>query len=169
MKIAVVSKFGHFECLGFLLETIKNHEISLFAEQNSDTLKWIDYYTTYYKFNIFFIYLMIKYQYSPVSFQFSFLIFNLMLFIRVFRILIKFPILIKKTQIKNSLIFYSIGFLCWLIDLYLCNYVKYIYFHAFWHIFSYIGCIYLLKFIYIYLSFIHGKILPQYYKDLIYS
>lgn len=118
---------------------------------------------------IFFIYLMIKYQYSPVYFQFSFLIFNLMLFIRVFRILLKFPILIKKTQIKKSILFYTIAIFCWLLDLYFCNYLKYFYLHSFWHIFSYIGCIYLLNFIFIYLSFINGNILPKYYQDLIYS
>ena len=118
---------------------------------------------------IIFLFLMFIYPNSPLPFQFSFLIFNLMLLFKVLKIIINYPILIKKTQIKKSILFYTIAIFCWLLDLYFCNYLKNFYFHSFWHIFSYIGCIYLLKFIYIYLSFIHGKILPQYYKDLFYS
>jgi len=52
MKIAIVSKFGHFECLGFLLESLQPFDITLFAEHHSDKYNWIEYFKGYYEFNV---------------------------------------------------------------------------------------------------------------------
>lgn len=116
-----------------------------------------------------FLLLMYLYPNSPLPFQLSFIVFNTLLFIRVFKIINKYPILINKTKIKSCIFFYILAIFCWILDLYFCDYVKYYYFHSIWHIFSYIGCIYLLNFIFIYLSFINSKMLPKYFQDLIYS
>lgn len=35
MKIAIVSMFGHYECLGFLCEVLQEHEITLYIGNNS--------------------------------------------------------------------------------------------------------------------------------------
>jgi hypothetical protein len=52
MQIAIVSKFGHFECLGFLLESLKQFDITIFTENQSDKFNWIGYFNIYYKFNV---------------------------------------------------------------------------------------------------------------------
>lgn len=44
MKIGILSKLGHMECLGFLLEALKQHEISVIVCNNTDTFKFIDLY-----------------------------------------------------------------------------------------------------------------------------
>jgi dihydroceramidase len=115
-----------------------------------------------------FLILMYIYNDSPLPFQLSFIFFNLKLIKKVIELLIKFPILYKRTEIKKSLQFYLLASLCWILDLYLCSYVKYFYLHAFWHILSYMGCIYLLNFIFIYLTFINSEyILPKHYQDIL--
>jgi hypothetical protein len=52
MQIAIISKFGHFECLGFLLESLKDFDITIFAENRSDKFNWIGYFKMYYKFKV---------------------------------------------------------------------------------------------------------------------
>lgn len=52
MKIALISKFGHLECLGFLLEIYKNNIIDIYISKKTDSFKWIEYYSTIYNFNV---------------------------------------------------------------------------------------------------------------------
>jgi len=52
MKIAIISEFGHFECLGFLLETLKEFEITVYTHLNLDKYFWLDYYKSIFSFNI---------------------------------------------------------------------------------------------------------------------
>jgi hypothetical protein len=52
MQIAIVSKFGHFECLGFLLESLKDFDITIFVKDHSDKFNWIGYFKMYYKFKV---------------------------------------------------------------------------------------------------------------------
>jgi dihydroceramidase len=117
---------------------------------------------------IIFILWMYYYPNSPLPFQLSFIVFNLILFSKVFNIIIKYPVLKRKTNLNKSIFYYIIAIICWLLDLFFCSYLKYFYLHSFWHIYSYIGCLYLLNFIFIYLSFINSKILPKYFQDLNY-
>ena len=56
MKIAIVSKMGsggHMECLGFLLELLRNFSVTIFFQNGSDRYNWMDYYKTIYNFNSF--------------------------------------------------------------------------------------------------------------------
>lgn len=49
MKIAIISNFSfHFECLGFLLEILKNNDITLYY--NNYNHNWIDYFKQLYNF-----------------------------------------------------------------------------------------------------------------------
>ena len=52
MKIAIVSKFGHMECLGFLLEAMKSLDVTVYISQNTDSLGWTDYFAKLYSFCI---------------------------------------------------------------------------------------------------------------------
>jgi hypothetical protein len=54
MKIAIVSKFGHMECLGFLLESLKYCDISVFVDKSTDKFNWIVYFKKYYNFKEFY-------------------------------------------------------------------------------------------------------------------
>jgi hypothetical protein len=51
-KLAIVSQFGHMECLGFLLEILKNCEVTVIINNNTDNYKWLDYYKTLYNFSV---------------------------------------------------------------------------------------------------------------------
>ena len=51
MKIAIISKKGHMECLGFLLELLIIHNLFIFYDNNTDIHNWIDYYKIIYNFN----------------------------------------------------------------------------------------------------------------------
>jgi dihydroceramidase len=115
-----------------------------------------------------FLILIYIYNDSPIPFQLSFIFFNLKLIKNIIKILKKYPILYTKTKIKKCIQFYLLATVCWTLDLYLCSYFRYFHLHAFWHILSYIGCIYLLNFIFIYLTFINSEyILPRHYKDIL--
>jgi len=51
MSIAIVSNNNnHGVCLGFLLEIMKDYNITLFITQMGDEYKWIEYYKTLYNF-----------------------------------------------------------------------------------------------------------------------
>lgn len=52
MKIAIVSKFGHMECLGFLLEAMKSFDVTVYISQNTDSLGWTEYFAKLYSFCI---------------------------------------------------------------------------------------------------------------------
>lgn len=52
MKVAIVSKFGHMECIGFFLELLKNHEVTIIINNTTDSYKWLDYYKEIYKFKV---------------------------------------------------------------------------------------------------------------------
>lgn len=54
MKIAIVSYFGHMECLGFILEIYKNNKIDIdvYIGKNTDIHNWIKYYLTIFNFNV---------------------------------------------------------------------------------------------------------------------
>ena len=49
MNIAILSEFGHFECLGYLLEIFKNFEVDFYYL--NDKYLWIEYYKKLYSFN----------------------------------------------------------------------------------------------------------------------
>jgi len=51
-KLAIVSLFGHMECLGFLLEILKNCQLTVIIDNNTDKHKWLDYYKTLYNFSV---------------------------------------------------------------------------------------------------------------------
>lgn len=51
MKIAILSRFGHMECAGFLLEVFKEDNVTLYLDYNTDKHNWVEYYKTLY--NIF--------------------------------------------------------------------------------------------------------------------
>jgi len=55
MKIAIFSFFGHMECLGFLLESLKTHSITIFLQKNSDKHNWLDYLRGIYTFQTTYI------------------------------------------------------------------------------------------------------------------
>lgn len=112
---------------------------------------------------LYFIYLFPN---SHLPFRLSFVYYNYKLFNKIYKLIKKNNKLLQNTKIKYSIFYYTIGLICWLIDIYLCNYIKYFYLHSLWHIFSYIGCLSLLNFIFIYLSNINPKYkLPLYYKN----
>lgn len=48
MKIAILSRFGHMECAGFLLEIFKEDNVTLYLDYNSDKHNWMEYYKTLY-------------------------------------------------------------------------------------------------------------------------
>lgn len=50
MKIALVSKFGHMECLGFLLEVMKSFEVTIYMSERTDQYEWTDYFSKLYSF-----------------------------------------------------------------------------------------------------------------------
>jgi hypothetical protein len=50
MKIAIASEFGHMECLGFLLETLQNNEVTVYYADYTDRYNWVDYFKTLYTF-----------------------------------------------------------------------------------------------------------------------
>lgn len=52
MKIAIVSKFGHMECLGFLLEAMKSFDITIFMSETTDRYGWVDYFAKFYSFHV---------------------------------------------------------------------------------------------------------------------
>lgn len=54
MKIAIISSFGHMECLPFILEIYKNANINIDVYINKDTDKhnWTEYCLTIFNFNV---------------------------------------------------------------------------------------------------------------------
>jgi hypothetical protein len=52
MKIAIVSRLGHMECLGFLLELLKDYSVTVIIDSSTDYYNWLDYYKTLYNFNV---------------------------------------------------------------------------------------------------------------------
>lgn len=48
MNIAIVSIFGHMECLGFLLETFREDNVTIITSYKTDDKKWMDFYKTIY-------------------------------------------------------------------------------------------------------------------------
>ena len=52
MKIAIYSIFGHMECLGFLLEALKEHELTVVMSGATDKHKWVEYFKSVYSFEI---------------------------------------------------------------------------------------------------------------------
>lgn len=52
MKIAIVSKIGHMECIGFLLELLKNCEVTIIINTSTDKHNWLEYFKSLYNFNI---------------------------------------------------------------------------------------------------------------------
>lgn len=52
MNIAIVSKFGHMECVGFLLELLKEHSVTIVIDKQTDKYNWLQYFKTLYHFSI---------------------------------------------------------------------------------------------------------------------
>lgn len=52
MKIAIYSIFGHMECLGFLLEALKEHDITVVMSSETDKHNWVEYFKSLYSFEI---------------------------------------------------------------------------------------------------------------------
>ena len=52
MKIAIISVFGHMECLGSFLELLKHDEVTVILTPTTDKYKWLDFYKKTYTFNI---------------------------------------------------------------------------------------------------------------------
>ena len=56
MKVAIIGSFScHLECIAYLLEIFKDKnykEVHIYI--NTDIYKWIDYYSKYYNFQVFF-------------------------------------------------------------------------------------------------------------------
>lgn len=52
MKVAIVSRLAHMECIGFLLELLKDCETTIIADNCTDKHNWIEYYRGLYNFNV---------------------------------------------------------------------------------------------------------------------
>lgn len=52
MRIAILGTY-HFECTGFMLESLKGNRIDIFINRNSDNHEWLKYLKSIYKFTIF--------------------------------------------------------------------------------------------------------------------
>ena len=76
-------------------------------------------------------------------FQGSIILFAIVIFIRMINVNLPG----RKSLIIKGVSVFLIGYGCWLIDFFLCDYIKQvIQFHSFWHIFSSIGLYYISKF-----------------------
>lgn len=52
MKIALISNFGHMECLGFLLEAMKAFDITIYMSDRTDQYGWTEYFAKFYEFRV---------------------------------------------------------------------------------------------------------------------
>ena len=53
MKIAIVSSsVSHMECIGFLLEILKEHEVIIIINKEFDIFNWLEYLKNIYKLNV---------------------------------------------------------------------------------------------------------------------
>ena len=52
MKIALVSRFGHMECLGFLLELMKSFDVTVHMSERTDDFEWRNYFAKLYSFRL---------------------------------------------------------------------------------------------------------------------
>lgn len=48
LNIAIISIFGHMECLGFILESFRNESITIYVTPKTDIHDWISYYQSIY-------------------------------------------------------------------------------------------------------------------------
>lgn len=48
MKIAILSRFGHMECAGFLLEAFKEDNVTVYLDYHTDGYNWMTYYKKIY-------------------------------------------------------------------------------------------------------------------------
>lgn len=101
-----------------------------------------------------FTFILLYFNDNPfLSLQLPYAILNLSIIIHTINLYnhlsISYDINQYKYLLKNSAVFYGIGFICWILDQVLCKYLKEYYLHAFWHILTGIGSYYLIQFIFI--------------------
>jgi hypothetical protein len=108
------------------------------------------------------------YPNSPYPFQISFIGINCLITVKVLKTYKKFPFRKQRKKIQLCLRYYLIASICWILDIIFCHYIKELYLHALWHILSFLGGIYLIDYVFIYLQHMHRKKLPNYiYKNMI--
>lgn len=99
---------------------------------------------------------------SPYPFQISFILINLLLTVKVLKIYKKYPFKLHRKKIQLCLRYYIIAAICWILDILLCDYIKNLYLHSFWHILSFIGGMYLIDFVFLFLQIENKKKLPYF-------
>ena len=52
MRIGIYSVFGHMECIGFLLELLKQHTVTVCIATKTDNYNWLEYFKKFYTFEV---------------------------------------------------------------------------------------------------------------------